>query len=96
MFAFLEGAVGDLAQLGAVVVQGANVAPMDLVGAVLEMVGAEGGEPLQHRVDFDLGSDEGVEGFGVVLCAVGHLGGSVVELHRFIGPTFAPVAMPIN
>ena len=43
VFAFLEGAVGDLAQLGAVVVQGADMAPMDLVGAGLEVVGAEGG-----------------------------------------------------
>jgi hypothetical protein len=38
VFAFVEGHVGDLAQLGAVVVQGADMAPVDLVGAGLEMV----------------------------------------------------------
>ena len=65
VFSFLEGAVGDLAQLGAVVVQGANVPPVDIVGAGLEMVGAEGGEAFQHCVDFELPGEEGVDDFGV-------------------------------
>ncbi len=73
VFAFLEGAVGDLAQLGAVVVHGANVPPMDFVRAGLEVVGAEGGEACQHRVDLELGGEEGVEGFGVVGRAGCHL-----------------------
>ncbi|KQY13189.1 hypothetical protein ASD31_13450 [Rhizobium sp. Root482] len=38
VFAFAEGHVGYLAQLGAVVVQGADMAPVDLVGAGPEMV----------------------------------------------------------
>ena len=40
VFAFAERHVGDLAQLGAVVVQGADVPPVDLVGVGLEMVRA--------------------------------------------------------
>ena len=50
MFAFLEGAVGDLAQLGAVVVQGADVTPVDLIGAGLEVVIAEGLQALQPDI----------------------------------------------
>jgi hypothetical protein len=66
VFAFLEGAFGDLVELGAVVVQGADMTPVDLVGAGLEMIGAEGREAFQQRVDLELGGEEGVEGFGVV------------------------------
>ena len=96
MFALLEGAVGDLAQQAGIVVQGADMAPVDLVRAGLEVVGAEGGEAFQHRVDLELGGEEGVEGFGVVLCAAGHFGGSMVELHRVVGVTFPLSAMLIN
>ncbi len=53
-------------------VQGANVAPIDLVGMGVEMVIAEGLQPRQHRVDLELGGHEGVKGFGIV-------GGAVVS-----------------
>src|SRR5690606_19709238 len=96
VFAFAERHVGDLAQPGAVVVEGADMAPVDLVGAGLEMLRAEGGEAFQHRVDLELGGEEGIEGFRVVPCAAGHRGGSVVELHRVVGVTCAPVALLIN
>lgn len=41
VFAFLEGAVGDLARFGAVVVQAADMAPVDLVGVDAEVISAE-------------------------------------------------------
>ena len=49
------------------------MAPVDLVGVCLEVVGAEGGEPLQHCIDFSLGGEEGVEGLGVVGRAAGRV-----------------------
>src|SRR5690606_14557565 len=55
VFVFLEGAVGDLAQQTRVVLQRADMAPVDLVGVGLEMVVAEGLQALQHGVDLDLG-----------------------------------------
>ena len=42
------------------------MAPVDLVGAGLEMVRAQGGEPLQQRVDLGFLADEGIGGFRVV------------------------------
>jgi hypothetical protein len=71
MFALLERAVGDLAQQTGVMVQGADVAPVDLVGVSFEVVVAQGLQALQHRVDLELGGHECVEGFGVVGCAAG-------------------------
>ena len=91
MFAFVKGAVGDLAQEAGVVIQGANVPPIDLVGTGFEMVGAEGSKPRQQCVDLELGGQEGVEGLVrplprtgggsglTVLCAAGHVGGSLVS-----------------
>ena len=84
MFALLEGAVGDLAQQAGVVVQGANIAPVDLVRVGVEMVVAQGLQALQHRVDLELGGHEGVEGLGTVgRAAAGHGGNPLGELHRF-------------
>ena len=84
MFALLERAVSDLAQQAGVVVQGADMAPVDLVGVGLEVIVAQGLQALQHRVNLELGGHECVEGFGVVgRAAGGHgmvFGG---ELHRF-------------
>ena len=71
MFALLEGGVGDLAQQAGVMVQGADMAPVDLVGVSIEVVVAQGLQALQHRVDLELGSHEGVEGFGIVGRAAG-------------------------
>lgn len=96
VFALAEGGVGDLSEQAGVMVQGAEMAPVDLVGAGREMVGAEGGEAFQHRVDLELGGEEGVEGFHVIGRAAGHRGGSLVELHRVSERMFAPVAMLIN
>ena len=65
-------------------VQGADVAPVDLVGMVLEMVVAQRLQALKHRVDLELGGHEGVEGFfvGGVGAAGGHGVVSGCELHR--------------
>src|SRR5918996_3947054 len=61
MLALLEGAVGDpLQQLG-VVPEGADMAPVDLVGVVVEVIVAERLEPSKHRVDLGLLGDEGGE-----------------------------------
>ena len=70
--------------------------PVNLVGAGLEMVGAESGKALQHGVDLDLGGEESDESFGVVGRAAGHPGGSLVGLHCCVGPAFALVAILIN
>jgi hypothetical protein len=43
-------------------VKGADMAPIDLVRAGLEMIRAQGGEQLQHGVDFGLCGKEGVDG----------------------------------
>ena len=42
MFTLVEGAVGDLAQQAGVIVQGADIAPVDHIGVGVEMVVAEG------------------------------------------------------
>ena len=73
------GHVGTLNHYRAKLREITDMAPMDLVGARLEMVRAEGGEPLQHRVDLGLRCYEGVEGFLVGGGAAGHSGGSVVS-----------------
>ena len=84
MLALLEGAVSDLAQEAGVVVQGANVAPVDRVGMGVEMVIAQGLQPIQHRVDLEPGGHDGVESFGVVGGAAGGHGlASGGGLHRF-------------
>src|SRR5690606_13730723 len=76
VLALAERHVGDLAQLVAVVAQGADMAPVDLVGIGFEVVVAERLEAFQHAVDLQLGGDEGVECLRVVGGASGHLCGS--------------------
>ena len=84
MFAFLESAVGDLAQQAGVVVQAADMAPIDLVRVGIEMVRAEGCQALEHCVDLDLRDEECIEGFGIVGGAAdGHGGAPRGRLHRF-------------
>ena len=85
VFALAKGAVGDLAQQSRVVVQGADIAPVDLVGMRFKMIVAQGLQPLQHRVDLELGGYEGFEGFVVRGggAAGGHSGVSGGELLRF-------------
>ena len=54
------------------------------------MVRAEGCQAFEHCVDLDLGSEEGVEGFGVISgVAGGHGGAPCRELHRFLETTIA-------
>lgn len=65
MFSFLEGAVGELMQEASVVVQEADVAPVNLVGVGLEMVGAKSLNQFQNCVDLELGGHECTKGFGV-------------------------------
>lgn len=55
MLALLERAVGDLAQQAGVVVQGADMAPVELVGVRVKVVIAQGFQAFQHRVDLELG-----------------------------------------
>jgi hypothetical protein len=84
MFTLFEGAVSDLAQQADVVVQGANIASVDLLGVRFEMVVAKGCQSRQHRVDLELGCHEGVVGFGIAGGAAGGHGlVSNGELHRF-------------
>ena len=42
-------------------VQGTEIAPIELVGVGLEVVVAEDCQALQHRVELELGGHEGVE-----------------------------------
>src|SRR3989338_420639 len=79
MFALLEGGVGDLAQKAGVVIEGADVAPVDIVGVSFEVVVAQGLQTLQHRVDLELGGHECVEGFGIVGGAAGGHGEVVLR-----------------
>ena len=72
-FAFAKRAVGDALQLAGVVFEGADVAPIDLVGAGVEMVVAQHLDALQHRVDLRLLGDESVEG-GSGVSGLGHGG----------------------
>ena len=69
VFALAEGAVGDLAQQEQVVVQGADIAFVDFVGAGVEMVVAEGLEAREHEVDLALGGEEGVPALSFVAVA---------------------------
>ena len=71
MFALLESAISDLAQQAGVMVQGADITPVDLIWVGLEMVVAQGLQAIQHRVDLELGGHEGVEGLGIVGRAAG-------------------------
>jgi hypothetical protein len=48
------------------VVQGTNMAPVDLVGVGVKMVRAEGCQAFEHRVDLDFRSEESVEGLRVI------------------------------
>jgi len=63
--------------------QGADKAPVDLVGVSAEMVVAEGLQALQHHVGLGLDGHEYVEGFGIFGGAAGGHGVvSGAELHR--------------
>jgi hypothetical protein len=78
-------------------VQSADMAPVNLVGVSLEVVVAQGFQPLQHRVDLELCGHEGVEGFGIVGRAAGvHGVVSGGELHRSGAIRIAPSRSAIN
>jgi hypothetical protein len=81
-FTLAEGAVSDLAQQAGIVVQRANVAPVDRVRIGVEVVSAEGLNARQEVVDPTFGGEEGFEGFlvrgggaagcdGVISCSLG-------------------------
>ena len=57
MFALLESAINDLAQQAGVMVQGADITPVDLIWVGLEMVVAQGLQANQHRVDLERDDD---------------------------------------
>ena len=72
-------------------VQGADMARVDLVGMGLDMVVAQGLQALQHPVNLELGGHEGVEGLGIIGGAAGRRGGvSEGELRRSGAIRFAP------
>ena len=54
VLALLEGHVVVLLEQAGVVAEGANMAPVDLLGAGVEVLGAEGGQPRQHHIDLGL------------------------------------------
>jgi len=82
VFAFLEGAVGDLAQQARMMIEGSDMAPVDLIRMGVEMVRAEGCQARKHRVELDLRGEEGVEGLGIVSGVAGRGVGSLSALHR--------------
>jgi len=51
VLALAERHVGDLAEAGAVVLQRPDIAPVHILGAAFEVVGAERGEAFENRVD---------------------------------------------
>jgi len=61
VLAFVERHVGDFAEAGAVVDHRADMATINFIRAVAEVVGAFGGQPREHRINFCLGGDEGVQ-----------------------------------
>ena len=71
LLALAERHVGDLTEAGAVVVQRSDMAPIQLLEAGSEIVGAMRHQPRQHRVNLVLGGEEGVQG-GVI--GLGHDG----------------------
>lgn len=62
VFPFVEGRIRDPLEEFGVVAEGADVAPVDLVRGVPEVVGAGGREARQHGVDLGLAGDESGEG----------------------------------
>jgi hypothetical protein len=90
MFALIEPCVSDLAQLACGPAQIANMAPVDFVGADVEVLVAQRRDARQHGVDVGFGGNEGVKGCGVVFCwAGGHGCVPCGELHRFRVINFA-------
>ena len=61
VFAFAEGAVSDAFQQACVMLEGADMAPIDLVGVGVEMVVAERLQATEHLVDLRFLADEGAE-----------------------------------
>jgi len=62
VLALAEGAVGDALEEAGVMLEGADVAPGDLVGVIVEVVGAEGLQAGKHLVDLGLLAKKGFEG----------------------------------
>ena len=62
MFAFLEGAVCYALQELGVIVEVADMPPMDLVGVGVEVLCAQRLKPIKHRVDRSLLGDKRVLG----------------------------------
>ncbi len=90
VFALFEPCVGDLTQLAGDTAQITNMAPVDFVGAGVEVLVAQRRDARQHGVDVGFGGDEGVDRGGVVSRWAGHHGGVPCgELHRFAMITFA-------
>ena len=61
------------------------MAPVDLVGAGLEMARAEGCEAFDHRVDLEPGGEEGVEGLELS-GARRVIGVRLADSHLSLGP----------
>ncbi len=90
MFALPERNVGDLAKEAGLMVKGADMAPVDLVGVGLKVIVAQCLQALEHWIVLELGCPESDESLGVV--GGGGLGAvSGGELHRSGVITFASV-----
>jgi hypothetical protein len=81
VFALVKHAVGDLTQLAGIVGERSNVAPINVIGTGVEMLAAEALQARQHRIDVDLGGEEGRKGLGIVFG--GSVGHGFVSAHRF-------------
>lgn len=67
MLALAERHVGDLAEAGTEMFHRADMAPVQLVGAVAEVVSAVGDQPGQHGVDVGLRGDKSIQRASFVL-----------------------------
>lgn len=74
VFAFVEGCVGDPLEEFGVMRQGADVAPVNIIQGIAEVLGGQARQPGQHGVNLGLAYDEGVES-GCARLGHGHLPG---------------------
>jgi hypothetical protein len=66
VLAFVESGVADFPETLQVADQSAYIGPRDLVRGAVEMLGTEGSEARQDRIDFALAGDECCNDFAVI------------------------------
>ena len=92
VFALLQGAVADLTQELGVVAQRSDMASVDVLWVDPEVIGAEVGQPLRHRIDLGLPGHEGVE--RLAKAALSLRSDPLSYLHR-LAPTAPAVPVPM-